>query len=370
MYAIAADRPRSSVRQSKNAWRVIDSVAVPGPPFVRMFGRSTILNASIMRIRIDRRAHREDRRDRDVAERPASGSRRRRWAASRTSWSWPSSAASRTMNMNGVHCQMSPIITASRASHGSFTQREVLQTECLEHRQEWSLARVGQHLEDVCDADGRDHHRQQEDDPEEPSARHSERREDRETKAESVLDDEPDEDIGQRHEQRPRPAARAERRCDKQPGEPDGEQSADRAKNEAQRPDATTDRSPEGAAEQQHRGSEDRPAERRRCPQDPDEMALLQAEEQALEVDEPDEPDVDAALAVNWSATTTGRARRSAGRSRASGRRAGPARGRRCAGRGCWRGRSDAARRSRPGRRTEARSRGRHRASGVRARTS
>ncbi len=31
-------------------------------------------------------------------------------------------AASRTMNTNGVHCHVSPMITAIRASHGSVTQ--------------------------------------------------------------------------------------------------------------------------------------------------------------------------------------------------------------------------------------------------------
>ena len=43
-------------------------------------------------------------------------------AASWTSWSRPSSAASRTMNTNGVHCHVSPMMTAARASHGSVTQ--------------------------------------------------------------------------------------------------------------------------------------------------------------------------------------------------------------------------------------------------------
>ena len=42
-------------------------------------------------------------------------------AASLTSWSSDSSAASRTMNTNGVHCHVSPMITAARASHGSVT---------------------------------------------------------------------------------------------------------------------------------------------------------------------------------------------------------------------------------------------------------
>jgi hypothetical protein len=45
-------------------------------------------------------------------------------AASTVSMSWLSSAASRMMNMNGVHCQMSPTITAIRAPHGSLTQEK------------------------------------------------------------------------------------------------------------------------------------------------------------------------------------------------------------------------------------------------------
>src|SRR5947209_12748683 len=42
----------SSVRQAMKACSVSDSVAVPGPPLVSTLGRSMILNASIMRIRI------------------------------------------------------------------------------------------------------------------------------------------------------------------------------------------------------------------------------------------------------------------------------------------------------------------------------
>ena len=42
MYATAAEPPRSSVRQAMNECSVIDSVAIPGPPLVNTFGRSTI----------------------------------------------------------------------------------------------------------------------------------------------------------------------------------------------------------------------------------------------------------------------------------------------------------------------------------------
>ncbi len=42
-------------------------------------------------------------------------------AASRTSWSWPSMAASSTMNMNGIHCQESARMTTTRADQASLT---------------------------------------------------------------------------------------------------------------------------------------------------------------------------------------------------------------------------------------------------------
>ena len=51
MYAIAAELPSSIARQLTKAWSVNDSVAVPGPPLVITLGRSTILKASIIRIR-------------------------------------------------------------------------------------------------------------------------------------------------------------------------------------------------------------------------------------------------------------------------------------------------------------------------------
>ena len=45
-------------------------------------------------------------------------------AASRTSWSRLSRAASRTMNTNGVHCHVSPMMTATLAAHGSVTHEK------------------------------------------------------------------------------------------------------------------------------------------------------------------------------------------------------------------------------------------------------
>ena len=81
---------------------------------------STILKPSIMRIRTivtltGRIAgHVMWRNDRHF-EAPSTN------AASRTSTSSPSSAASSTMNTNGVHCHVSPMTTAIRAAHGSVT---------------------------------------------------------------------------------------------------------------------------------------------------------------------------------------------------------------------------------------------------------
>ena len=49
---MAAELPNSIARQLMKASKVNDSVAVPGPPPVITFGKSTILKASIIRIRI------------------------------------------------------------------------------------------------------------------------------------------------------------------------------------------------------------------------------------------------------------------------------------------------------------------------------
>ena len=72
----------------------------------------------------DRAAHRQDRRPGDVAEDlPAAGAVDH--GGLDLVAGWFSSAASSTMNMNGIHCQVSPIITASRAPQGSVGPGEV-----------------------------------------------------------------------------------------------------------------------------------------------------------------------------------------------------------------------------------------------------
>ena len=107
--------------QSIQAWRVIDWVAVPGPPPSRMLGMSMILKPSMRRMRtivVDTGSRAGIVMCTKVCQRFAPSTS----AASWTSWSRPSIAASRTMNTNGVHCHVSPMITAIRASHGSVTQ--------------------------------------------------------------------------------------------------------------------------------------------------------------------------------------------------------------------------------------------------------
>ena len=107
--------------QSMYAWSVIDWVAVPGPPPSRMFGMSMILKPSIRRMRtivVVTGSRAGKVMWRKLCQRLAPSTR----AASRTSWSRLSRAASRTMNTNGVHCHVSPMMTAARASQGSVTQ--------------------------------------------------------------------------------------------------------------------------------------------------------------------------------------------------------------------------------------------------------
>ena len=92
-------------------------------------------------------------------------------AASRTSWSRLSRAASRTMNTNGVHCHVSPMITATRASHGSVTHVKSRRPSADPDRLERPLRGVGHHQEHVADADRGDRQRDQEHDPEEAPPR-------------------------------------------------------------------------------------------------------------------------------------------------------------------------------------------------------
>ena len=73
--------------------------------------------------------------------------------------------------MNGIHCQASPIITAMRAPQAVAAQAKSPSAEPLPERRERALGRVGEHAEGVGDADGRDHHRDEEHDPEEAGGR-------------------------------------------------------------------------------------------------------------------------------------------------------------------------------------------------------
>ena len=109
------------MRQAMKECSVIDSVARPGPPPVSTFGRSMILNASISRISTTVAATGAiagQVMSRKIWKPLAPSSR----AASTWSRGWFSIAASSTMNMNGVHCQVSPISTISRADQASVAQ--------------------------------------------------------------------------------------------------------------------------------------------------------------------------------------------------------------------------------------------------------
>ena len=131
-------------------------------------------------------------------------------AASRTSWSRPSRAASSTMNTNGVHCHVSPMMTAIRAAHGSVTQVYWPIPSSREDGFQWALPGVGHHPEHVADADRRDRQRQHEDDAEEPPSGESLDGQERQAEAQQELDHDADEDVDHRDDQRAGPAALAE----------------------------------------------------------------------------------------------------------------------------------------------------------------
>ena len=68
--------------------------------------------------------------------------------------------------MNGVHCQVSPTSTMSRADHASVAHDQS-PTPRPEEGRERSLLHVGEHAEGVGDADRRDHQRHEEEHAEE-----------------------------------------------------------------------------------------------------------------------------------------------------------------------------------------------------------
>src|SRR5713226_9812287 len=121
----------SSDRQIVYACSVSDSVAVPGPPFVSTLGRSTILNASISLISTTVEVAGS------ICGNVTPQKSCQRLAPSTTAASFSSTGrlsieARRTMKMNGVHCQTSPIITASRDPHGLVTQDTSVSPKCAQ----------------------------------------------------------------------------------------------------------------------------------------------------------------------------------------------------------------------------------------------
>ena len=105
------------VLQLKYECKDKDSVAIPGPPLVITLGRSIILNASIKRIKIIVTLTGKSVgqvMSLNICQPPAPSMR----AASFCSVERLSNPAINTMNMNGIHCQASPIITAVLAPQG------------------------------------------------------------------------------------------------------------------------------------------------------------------------------------------------------------------------------------------------------------
>ena len=156
-------------------------------------------------------------------------------AASWTSWSRPSMAASRTMNTNGVHCHVSPMITAGAGEPRVGDPGEVPQAELDPQRLERALRRVGHHQEHVADADRRDRQRDQEHDPEELAPRHLLDGQQREAEAERVLERDPDEHEDQGDDQRARAAAVAQQRLHEQVDEADEQDPGEQAQHEPER---------------------------------------------------------------------------------------------------------------------------------------
>ena len=139
---------------------LINSVAMPGPPAGHDVGQVDDLERLDRPDEHDRGRHRDDLRPDDLAEYLPRSRRRRPRAASTWSRGTFSSAASMTMKIKGIHCQLV-------ADHNENARRprigrpsEVAEAEPLPDRQEGSLAGVGKHAEGIADAERRDHQRE------------------------------------------------------------------------------------------------------------------------------------------------------------------------------------------------------------------
>ena len=142
------------------------------------------------------------------------------------------------MNTNGVHCQVSPMMTAIRAAHGSVTQVYWPMPRSAEDGLQRALPGVGHHPEHVAHADRGDRQRQHEDDPEEPPAGQPLDGQDRQAEAQQELHHDADEDVDHRDDERARPAALAEQRLDDEPQEAGREERAGDPEDGAEGPHA------------------------------------------------------------------------------------------------------------------------------------
>ena len=97
--------------------------------------------------------------------------------------------------MKGVHCQVSPTRTIRRADQGCVAQATIAESERDTQRRERPLLHVGEHAEDVGDADRRHHQRNEEDDAEPVAAADRLRAEEGEPEAEHELNADADEHV-------------------------------------------------------------------------------------------------------------------------------------------------------------------------------
>ena len=91
------------------------------------------------------------------------------------------------MNMNGVHCQVSPTSTMSRADQAWSAHDQAPRPSAALDRRERPFLHVGEHPEHVGDADGRHHQRNEEHDPEEAARADRLRAEKRKAKADQRI---------------------------------------------------------------------------------------------------------------------------------------------------------------------------------------
>ena len=219
-------------------------------------------------------------------------------AASWTSWSRPSMRG----QQDDEH-ERRPLPRVADDHGGASEPRvgdpgEVPQAELDPQRLEGALRRVGHHQEHVADADRRDRQRDQEHDPEELAPRHLLDGQQREAESERVLERDPDEHEDQGDDQRARAAAVAEQRLHQEVDEADQQEAGEQAQQEPEGPvPAAADRPGPGDGDQHDRRADDQPADQVGRLEHAQEVAALEAEQQLLVVREPDELEVDAALA-------------------------------------------------------------------------